>query len=74
LSNTNFDTGKPTSEGKYKLADQTYAALLEKLAETKATVSESLRADILAFYKDPTEITSEKARGEYNQLQSSATK
>lgn len=74
LSNTNFDTGQPTSEGKYKMADQTYVKLLEKLHETKVEVAEPLRSDILAFYKDPGEITSATARQEYEQLKANAAK
>ena len=74
LVNTNFDTGQPTREGKYRLADQSYAELLEKLADAKTAVSSELRQDILAFYRDPGTIKSEKARGEYESLLGNSTK
>ena len=72
LANQNFDTGEPAREGEYKLADQTYLKLLEKLADTKLPVSEPLRSNILAYYRDPNEITSPKAREEFNALQTNA--
>jgi len=49
-----FDTGVATAEGEYKLADQTYAQLVEHLARDKsARVSPALLADINHFYADP---------------------
>jgi hypothetical protein len=56
------------------MADETYAQLLEKLADAKAEVPNELRVDILAFYRDPGEIKSEKARGEYELLRGNSTK
>jgi Zinc dependent phospholipase C len=54
LANKDFDTGKPTQPGEYKLTDQTYAKLLDKLANAKfAGIQSDLRANILAFYADP---------------------
>jgi len=50
LPNTNFDTGEPTKPGAYRLADDAYATLLDKLKGKP--VSPELRADILAFYSD----------------------
>jgi hypothetical protein len=51
LSNEDLDTDKPTAQGEYELADETYAELLDKLAIRKfADVSPELRADILGFY------------------------
>lgn len=47
LANTNLDVGVPTARGEYALADDTYAELLEKLAERKfSDVSNALRADL----------------------------
>lgn len=49
-----FDTGKPTSEGEYKLADASYAWLTEHLAsDSKAQVRPALLADLNHFYSDP---------------------
>jgi zinc dependent phospholipase C len=54
LVDDNFDTGTVTRPGEYPLADQTYAALLDRLAEDKfAQVSPELRKNILAYFADP---------------------
>jgi hypothetical protein len=54
LVNKDFDTGKATRAGEYSLADETYAKMLDKLSEAKfAGISQDLRNDILAFYRDP---------------------
>jgi hypothetical protein len=66
LANDNFDTGKPTRLGDYKLADETYAELLEKLGKSKSTVSPELRTNILAFYGAAE--APEKARAELQSL------
>lgn len=51
LANTDFDTGRPAAHGEYELADETYAKLLDKLADRKfKDVSAALRRNILAFY------------------------
>jgi hypothetical protein len=52
LANDNFDTGQPCRHGDYRLADEAYDSLLEKLANKKfAGVDPDLRANIAAFYK-----------------------
>jgi hypothetical protein len=54
LPDTDFDTGKLTRAGEYKLSDTSYAYLLDKLAEHNfENTSPELRANILAFYGDP---------------------
>ncbi|HKD80051.1 MAG TPA: zinc dependent phospholipase C family protein [Candidatus Angelobacter sp.] len=54
LVNADFDTGKLTRSGEYSLADETYAKLLDKLADDKfSALSPNLRRNILAFYQDP---------------------
>jgi hypothetical protein len=54
LANKDFDTGKPTQPGEYKLTDQTYSKLLDELAKIKFVGTHpDLRANILAFYADP---------------------
>jgi hypothetical protein len=54
LPNTDFDTGRMTRAGEYKLSDKTYAYLLDKLAEHNfENMPADLRANILAFYGDP---------------------
>jgi hypothetical protein len=51
VANTDFDTGKPSAFGEYKLADKTYEELLKKHQDRKfATVPNELRASIKQFY------------------------
>ena len=50
LANDNFDTGKPTKLGDYRMADETYTELLARLAKSKNVVPQDLRLNILAFY------------------------
>jgi hypothetical protein len=51
LANMNFDTGEPAQPAQYKLTDNAYAKLVEKLAAHGAEpVNVKMRADILAFY------------------------
>ncbi|HEV2177532.1 MAG TPA: zinc dependent phospholipase C family protein [Terriglobia bacterium] len=53
LSNNDFDTGKATRGGEYRLADRAYAGLLDRLAqENFRNVTPELRSNILAFYGD----------------------
>lgn len=54
LTNTDFDTGRDTRAGEYRLTDQTYARLLNQLAGHDFDhVGPGLRANILAFYSNP---------------------
>jgi hypothetical protein len=50
LTNENFDVGEPTQAGRYRLADEAYAKLVDKLKDKP--ISPELRANILAFYAD----------------------
>ncbi len=51
LPNVNFDVGKETAGGKYRLDDDAHAQLLHRLAETQfACVSPDLREEILSFF------------------------
>ena len=53
LQNKDFDTGELTRPGEYELADETYAKLLNKLADRKFDgVTPELRKNILSFYGD----------------------
>jgi hypothetical protein len=60
--NTNFDTGRAANHGEYALADETYAELLQDLADRKFDgVPVALRRDVLAFYgKQPRPSTASK--------------
>ncbi len=54
LENKDFDTGKQTRPGEYRLTDETYAKLLDKLAKARfSAAGDDLKKDILAFYQDP---------------------
>jgi len=61
LENRDFDTGRPTKAGEYRLTDDAYAHLLGKLAEAKfSDVPPALRQNILHFYQDPSSAVSTK--------------
>ena len=61
LENRDFDTGKPTKAGEYRLTDDAYAHLLSKLADAKfSDVPQALRQNILQFYQDPSSAISTK--------------
>ena len=65
LPNTDFDTGRPSVRGEYPLADDTYAELLDKLAERKfAGVPVELRNTITRYYGtvDPPQPQSRRER------------
>ena len=54
LTNTDFDTGRVTHAGEYALSDQTYAHLLDQLAQHNFDqITPELRDNILAFFADP---------------------
>lgn len=54
LDNTDFDTGKPTVAGEYRMTDEAYATLLNKLTDRKfADTTIALQQNILAFYEPP---------------------
>jgi len=53
LPNRDFDTGRDTRPGEYKLSDKTYARLLDDLAKNDfKQVTPDLRANILQFFSD----------------------
>jgi hypothetical protein len=53
LPDLDFDTGNPTAEGEYMLADRTYADLAEELVAKKIAPPPDMVANIEAFYADP---------------------
>jgi hypothetical protein len=53
IPDENFDIGEAPKPGMYKLADDTYAKLVQRLAENDFRgVSPELRSHILSFYSD----------------------
>lgn len=71
LQNVNFDTGDSTIAGRYKLTDDTYAYLLDKLdGRHFDIVTPELRANILAFYGNLTApINTRSNKQEWTKLQ-----
>ena len=54
LANLDLDTGNPVKPGTYRLTDETYAELLERLTSNpERPIPEEVRQNILAFYRDP---------------------
>ena len=54
LVNTDFDTGRVTHAGDYRLTDDAYARLLDQLAKNNfEQVTPELKHNILSFYGDP---------------------
>ena len=54
LINDNLDVGAVTPAGQYRLTDNTYAALLDRLTRRDvAGMSAELRSELLRFYSDP---------------------
>ena len=54
LANMDFDTGKPTTQGEYSLADETYSKLLRDHSKNGfSAVTPELRANLLRFYSSP---------------------
>ena len=54
LANTDFDTGRMTHAGEYRLTDNSYGHLLDDLTKANfVQVTPQLRQNILAFYSDP---------------------
>src|SRR5581483_9121028 len=70
LPDQNFDLGKMTKAGGYKLTDAAYAKLLHKLRGHYTEVPKELRSDILAFYRDLSLPISTKSNpGDWERLQ-----
>ena len=54
LQNRDLDTGAPVQPGAYRLTDETYARLLDRLvANPRQSVPPGLKADIENYYADP---------------------
>lgn len=61
LPNCDFDTGQLTKPAEYALTDEAYAKLLARLSERKFDLtSPELRANIIAFYSDPSALIDTK--------------
>ena len=71
LANMDFDTGKRTQPGEYRLTDEAYGKLLDKLTDAKFTeATPALRQNILAFYQNPSAPNfTRKKRDRWNKTQ-----
>ncbi len=69
--NDNFDTGEPTRAAQYKLTDDSYATLLDKLAEKHfANLAPDVRDNILRFYSNPNApVATQRHRDKWQRLQ-----
>jgi hypothetical protein len=71
----NLDLGKPAVAGEYKMADKTYAKLVEEFAKhTFAGMPPELRQDVLNFYKDEKVVASPELRRNLELLRATASK
>ena len=72
LANRDLDTGAPVQPGAYRLTDDTYAKLLERLvADPHHTVPPGLKSDIVNYYADPNApIHTKKNPGKWARVQS----
>jgi len=53
LANRDFDTGKSTTPGEYRMADNAYSKLAQKLADRDpSTIPADVRENVLAFFGD----------------------
>jgi hypothetical protein len=70
LTDVDLDTGKTTTPGEYRLADETYARLVRELALTKFnTAAPGLRANILAYYGDANKpLATKESRCEWKEV------
>jgi hypothetical protein len=63
LTNMDFDTGRITHAGEYKLTDKTYEHLLNDLAEKNfQQITPDLQKNILTFYQDGNAPVSTKSK------------
>ncbi|MGH9510752.1 MAG: zinc dependent phospholipase C family protein [Terriglobales bacterium] len=61
LPNMDFDTGRPTTAGEYKLADTTYARLLDDLDKKRFDqLTPELKQNILDFFASGTPVIAKK--------------
>lgn len=54
LANVDFDTGRPTAPGEYRMADEAYAKLVRTLSEKQFRhATPEIRENVLAFFRNP---------------------
>jgi transcriptional regulator with XRE-family HTH domain len=72
LQNLDLDTGKPVRPGTYRLTDETYAQLLDRLTfRPERPIPAEVRQDVLDFYANPDSPNSTKKNAaEWQRVQS----
>jgi len=74
LENRDMDTGAKVRPGSYRLTDQTYAQLLQKVTALGAPVPVTLQHDILNYYSNPeAPITTKKNEAQWKRVQAELT-
>jgi hypothetical protein len=72
IENRNFDTGRPVRAADYPLVDQTYAALVHRLAAVQAKGTApppAMSSNLKAFYADVTApFETKKHKGDWAKL------
>ncbi|MGE5814656.1 MAG: hypothetical protein ACM36C_09240, partial [Acidobacteriota bacterium] len=69
LRNTDFDTGKPARHGEYRLADDTYAELLQRLvASDDRSLPDGIRVNITRFYGPDSVPTTSRDRKHWKEI------
>ncbi len=76
LPDRDLDTGRDTAAGEYKLADKTYARLVDDLIhKASGPVSPALRDSVLHFYDDPNAaVATRKNKKAWQKLQANLDK
>jgi len=76
LDNRDFDTGKLTAPGEYKLTDTAFALLLHKLAKRNFDhLTPDLRANVLQFYGDlSANLETKRHKDDWKELQANLEK
>jgi hypothetical protein len=71
LPNRDFDTGRETRAGEYRLTDESYARLLHRLAKQQfGGVTPELRANLLDFFATPsTPLVPKRDQGKWQRTQ-----
>ena len=66
IPNNNFDTGDPVKPGTYRMADQAFAKLLDKV--NHKPMSPELRASMLEFFNHPENVSGVKKKSQRKKM------
>jgi hypothetical protein len=69
LDNINYDVGRRTTRGGYKLEDAAYVYWLDRLAEKNfSTATPQIRATLLTYYRNPTAPEETRRHGDWGRV------